>query len=83
MRGGEDVFYVQPAIRYIIFGLRLFVGDGDALYAAAARSLLSLGIVVALFISCRRLTASAMARILCFAAGALALVVLNSDAGLL
>jgi hypothetical protein len=83
LRGGEDVFFVQPALRYIIFGLRLFVGDGDALYALAARSLLSLGVVLALFISCRRLTTSAMARILCFAAGAVALVVLNSNAGLL
>ena len=40
LQGGEAVFYYQPLFRYIRFFEHLFLGDGDVLIAAFARTLL-------------------------------------------
>ncbi len=37
LRAGEDVFHYQPGFRYLLFALRMVVGDNDVLLATAAR----------------------------------------------
>jgi hypothetical protein len=52
LRGGEDVFYYQPLFRYVRFGQRLLLGDGDLLVFAAGFGALLFGV----FWSVARLT---------------------------
>jgi hypothetical protein len=40
LQGGEDVFYYQSLFRYVRFGQRLLLGDGDLLVLAASLSAL-------------------------------------------
>jgi hypothetical protein len=37
LRAGEDVFHYQPGFRYLLFALRMVVGDNDVLLATTAR----------------------------------------------
>lgn len=50
LRAGEDIFYYQPAFRYLVFLLHLLLGEGSNLSSALAVALLNWGI---LFLSLR------------------------------
>jgi len=60
LRGGEDVFYYQPLFRYVRFGQRLLLGDGDLLVFAAGFGALLFGVLwsVARLTPRRRLSAA-------------------------
>src|SRR5207253_1146302 len=55
LRGGEDLFWAQPGIRYILVGLRSLFGDGDPILAVVSRSSLSLGVLFLVAIGCAKL----------------------------
>ena len=79
LRGSEDVFFGQPGSRYILFVVRMIVGDSDPALALVARTAQDLGVLAAIWIACRHAAGQPIARTAAFAAGACALVVLTAD----
>jgi hypothetical protein len=79
LRGGEDVFFTQPAMRYILFGLRVAVGDSDAILAIASQSLIVIGTIFALAATCLLLRLRLVPRLVALGAGAGAIVLLVAD----
>ena len=45
LRGGEDVFFHQPLFRYVLFGTRLLLGDGELPLLAAGLAGLTFGVL--------------------------------------
>ncbi|MEA2444484.1 MAG: hypothetical protein QOJ12_1776, partial [Thermoleophilales bacterium] len=83
LRGSEDVFYGQPFSRYILFGVRLLLGDGDPPLAVVARAAPSLGMLAAVWIVCRQAVAQPLVRAAAVAAAACVLIVLNANTELI
>jgi hypothetical protein len=44
LRGGEDIFYFQPGIRYVFYSIQMFLGESLVLLGIASMSLIGLGI---------------------------------------
>ena len=53
LRGGENLFYFQPAVRYLVFFQHLLLGDNDVLFAIlwVFASLIGIGLVIRSVIS--------------------------------
>jgi hypothetical protein len=79
LRGGEDIFYYQPLFRYVRFGQRLLLGDGDLLVFAAGFGALLFGVLwsVARLTPRHRLSAARTACILVL--GLLLLMLVSSN----
>jgi hypothetical protein len=82
LRAGEDVFYFQPLFRYVRFGQRLVLGDGDLLVFAAGFGVLLFSVFwsFARLIPRRRLSAARTACILVLGLMLLTLVCSNTVA---
>jgi hypothetical protein len=53
LRGGESVFYYQPAMRYLQFGMHFVFGDSDALLFAIATAALTIAVSAGVMILLR------------------------------
>lgn len=71
LRGGEDVYYFQPGIRYVLYLFHFVLGSGDALVGVAIAALSFAALVY--FVS--GLSSDGRIRSLVLAAGSFALVV--------
>lgn len=81
LEGGEKVYFYQPLFRYIIAGLHILLGDGDATRTVGALTALNLGVFVLFdrLIQRRRKFLPRWAFVASLAAGGLAMLFLNSD----
>lgn len=71
LRGGEDVYYFQPGIRYVLYVFHLILGSGDVLVGVAIAALSFAALVY--FVS--GLSSDGRIRSLALASGSFALVV--------
>jgi hypothetical protein len=78
LRGGESVFYAQPAMRYILFFTRVIFGDSDTLLSVVAFSALQIAAIAAVALVAVRIVGRPLARWVCFGLG---LILLGIDTG--